>query len=338
MRFSLYRPCDGNGAMCAEKILATGDIELDSASKLLAFVRSPQFQATGIKTPTIAFDSAGGNVVGAMTLGRLIRRLGADTYLASRYESHVGFNDRIVASHVICASACTLAFMGGVQRVVEPDARYGVHQFYARHDIGDRATQNVIVAMAAYIEEMGVDRGVLDVASMVPPEKMYWLPPDAIQKLGVDNTQSPLAPWSIRASKDGRPFISVRQRVAAQREVYVGISQYKDSFVVSVAAILDRPLAGRFPVGDDVEIAIEVDGRPIPATPLGPWAKFKGDRTGSTFYANLVISRSDLLRLAKARTLAISDGFANAIRDVSFTTPLSTDQLSAGAALLLRMQ
>jgi hypothetical protein len=92
MRLSLYRPCEGNGAMCAEKILATGDIEPDSARKLLEFVRSRPFQQTATQTPTIAFDSDGGNVGGAMTLGRLIRRLGADNYFASRYASRAGLD------------------------------------------------------------------------------------------------------------------------------------------------------------------------------------------------------------------------------------------------------
>ena len=86
------RSCEGNGAMCGEKILARGDIEPDSARKLLAFVRSRPFQQTVTQTPTIAFGSDGGNVGGAMTLERLIRRLGADTHLASRYASRAGLD------------------------------------------------------------------------------------------------------------------------------------------------------------------------------------------------------------------------------------------------------
>jgi hypothetical protein len=43
-------------------------------------------------------------------------------------------------------------------------------------------------------------------------------------------------------------------------------------------------------------------------------------------------------RCTKAQRVSISDGFASAIRDVSFTTRLSTEKLPAGAALLLRMQ
>ena len=43
MRFEVFRPCGGNGAVCAPQVLAQGDIELDSAQQLAAFLRTPSF-------------------------------------------------------------------------------------------------------------------------------------------------------------------------------------------------------------------------------------------------------------------------------------------------------
>ncbi len=59
----------------------------------------------------VGFNSPGGNIAKALELGRLIRAFGLDTVQKKRAE---------------CASACALAFMGGVRRIAEAGA-IGVH-------------------------------------------------------------------------------------------------------------------------------------------------------------------------------------------------------------------
>ncbi|WP_223567966.1 hypothetical protein [Agrobacterium tumefaciens] len=66
--------------------------------------------ASGAKL--ITFNSNGGNVMTAMAYGRMIRSLGLSTLQLRSAE---------------CASACALAFVGGVNRQAEPGA-IGVHQ------------------------------------------------------------------------------------------------------------------------------------------------------------------------------------------------------------------
>lgn len=66
--------------------------------------------ASGAKL--ITFNSNGGNVATAMAYGRMIRSLGLSTLQLRSAE---------------CASACALAFVGGVNRQAEPGA-IGVHQ------------------------------------------------------------------------------------------------------------------------------------------------------------------------------------------------------------------
>jgi hypothetical protein len=53
----------------------------------------------------VGFDSPGGNVAKSIEFGRLIRSLGLSTIQVRQAE---------------CASACSLAFFGGVSRVAEP--------------------------------------------------------------------------------------------------------------------------------------------------------------------------------------------------------------------------
>jgi hypothetical protein len=72
----------------------------------------------------IGFDSPGGNIDAGMRLGRTIRSLGLSTM-------------QIRAT--LCASACSLAFLGGVQRLAEPGS-IGVHKssFLASTDIDSK--------------------------------------------------------------------------------------------------------------------------------------------------------------------------------------------------------
>lgn len=66
-------------------------------------------QAPGVRT--IWLDSPGGHLQSAEQVARIIRTRGLDTYVARG-----------------CASACTIAFLGGKHRTISPDAKLGFHQ------------------------------------------------------------------------------------------------------------------------------------------------------------------------------------------------------------------
>ena len=87
MRFSAFRPCDGNGAICAPQIYANGEIEVDSAKKLAAFLASKEAAESYLPTaPTVAFNSIGGSLAGGVLLGDFIRKKNMSTTLAPLYQ------------------------------------------------------------------------------------------------------------------------------------------------------------------------------------------------------------------------------------------------------------
>jgi hypothetical protein len=63
----------------------------------------------------IWLHSPGGNAAEGAAIGRVIRRHKVATRVPARYQ---------------CISACTMAFLGGVVRTIEPGSAYGVHTFY----------------------------------------------------------------------------------------------------------------------------------------------------------------------------------------------------------------
>ena len=113
----------------------------------------------------VSFNSPGGNVYAAMEVGRLIRRLNLST-VQPRFQE--------------CASACSLAFLGGVLRYPEPGA-IGVHKSSFTPDIpmtteeAVSAVQQGTADVIAYIVEMGADPGLLALAFSYDSSDMRYL-------------------------------------------------------------------------------------------------------------------------------------------------------------------
>lgn len=62
----------------------------------------------------VRLESPGGQLLPALQVATIIQQRGLDTYVGR-----------------LCASACTIAFLGGRQRWLAPDAKLGFHQAYA---------------------------------------------------------------------------------------------------------------------------------------------------------------------------------------------------------------
>jgi hypothetical protein len=154
LRYSFSPTADG-----LRYILIEGEFEFgDDVSKLDRDIRTFHPQA-------VTFHSIGGNVAKAMEVGRLIRSFGLNTFQARGLE---------------CASACALAFFGGVSRIAEPGS-IGMH----KSSFSDGAGLNVAEAVSAvqemtadivtYMVEMGVDPALLQVALKYDSDDMRYL-------------------------------------------------------------------------------------------------------------------------------------------------------------------
>ncbi|UZF91641.1 SH3 domain-containing protein [Bosea sp. NBC_00550] len=121
--------------------------------------------ATSHSIAFVTFDSPGGQVFKALELGRLIRHLGLDT---------------IQPRATLCASACSLAFLGGVRRSAEAGS-IGVHQASVKSayalDAGEAAEgiQRLTGQIIAYVTEMGADAAFLQIWLSYPSWDMRYL-------------------------------------------------------------------------------------------------------------------------------------------------------------------
>jgi hypothetical protein len=147
----------------------------------------------------IVFNSPGGNVGSALRLGRMIRAAGLDTLQVRQLQ---------------CASACSLAFLGGVHRDAEPGS-IGVHRAFLKPADGmsnEEAAARVQLGTAAitsYVVEMGVDPKLMELASSYDQHDIKYLSASEMAELRVTNvasSQSPADTSQVSTGPDPAPM------------------------------------------------------------------------------------------------------------------------------------
>ncbi|SIS67473.1 hypothetical protein SAMN05421759_102266 [Roseivivax lentus] len=125
----------------------------------------------------LVVQSPGGSVAEALRLGRHLRATGIATeMLAGEY----------------CYSACPYLFAGGATRRLENGASLGVHQHYFGTStilpafIAVEDIQRGQAEVMTYLDEMGIDLLVMQHALGTPPDEIYVLLPDEIDRYGFE--------------------------------------------------------------------------------------------------------------------------------------------------------
>lgn len=172
------------------------------------FASSDQFgsflSAVAAERPSfVVFNSPGGNPYAAMRLGRLLRSFQLNTLQIKQLE---------------CSSACALAFLGGVQRLALPGS-IGVHRssFVATaphtRDEAVAWIQESTADLLVYLDEMGVDAGLLQFALRYDQNDMRYLSASEMASLGVTTTTDaeparPAQPSASYAPPPATPAVS----------------------------------------------------------------------------------------------------------------------------------
>jgi hypothetical protein len=117
---------------------------------------------------TIAFRSNGGSVVAGIQIGEGIRLKGFTT---------------AVTGTARCASACALAWLGGVRRLMSPDARIG---FHAAYNMKGQETGVGNALIGAYLNKIGLPYSAVTYNTKASPDSMTWLSVADAKKTGIE--------------------------------------------------------------------------------------------------------------------------------------------------------
>ncbi len=180
-----YKPVSSPGKETL--LVVSGEFKDDEP--LSAFANA--IKASGARV--IVFDSPGGSVGSALQLGRMIRAAGLDTLQVRQLQ---------------CVSACSLAFLGGVNLVAEPGS-IGVHRSSFSADSGlstDDAVARIQLGTAkimSYMTEMGADPKLLELALSYDKSDMRYLSASEMAELRV--TTAAIGPSEADTSPSSSP-------------------------------------------------------------------------------------------------------------------------------------
>ncbi|UCA46860.1 hypothetical protein [Pseudochrobactrum sp. XF203] len=137
-------------------------------------------------TTAIIFNSGGGNVYKAIELGKIIRALKLSTIQPRSME---------------CSSACSLAFLGGINRFAEAGS-IGVHKSSFINASGMDANdaissiQKATADIMGYMTEMGADANLLQLALQYDSDDMRYLSRREMENFKVVTEQETKQPSS----------------------------------------------------------------------------------------------------------------------------------------------
>jgi hypothetical protein len=145
----------------------------------------------------VYFNSPGGSVIEAMKLGDAIRKDGLFTSLGAQAPNeappHPG----------LCASACTLAYLGGEFRFIDEASMFGVHRFFLDGgDLGSDTAQMLSGLVVNYIVRMGADPKLFQLMTIEGKGSILSLPHNVLRDLRVVTDYAKNVIWSLENAND----------------------------------------------------------------------------------------------------------------------------------------
>jgi hypothetical protein len=330
----------GTGGHCdrCRWILAEGVFEADTAERFRTFISMPvnQFSAPPGPDWTVRFNSPGGNLLSALSIGLMIRQ--------HQWNTSVG-PDEYYNQPAGCYSACTYAFLGGISRRVAEGAPFGIHQFYdpaavsryakkvtTEQDIADmRAAQGALVS---YVRSMGADPTFVELASQTQPlDKVHLLTSQDLASLGIDNSQVSAGGWNTETWSQGLTA-HVRQpqfgKYQGDLRLYCVRSGFFMSFYGSPANAILAPGGEAY---DGRHVALFVDNLNLSAA-IKAYSGLK--RSGNVVYFQIGVDPKILAAMTAGREIKVQvdlPQLASGWSGVGGTFPLVNSETALREAL-----
>jgi hypothetical protein len=151
-----------------------------------------QFRALTAFIPraAIVLISDGGVLWAGIEIGRIIRLKGFAT---------------LIPDNARCASACAIAWLGGVRRLAGPHAAIGFHA--ASVGTGGPETGLGNALLGAYLNQIGLPDIAIAYITVASPQSMTWLNFEDARKIGIDVTpfELPQAPAQSQPPSQAQP-------------------------------------------------------------------------------------------------------------------------------------
>lgn len=201
MKFQAFEGFEG----CSGCVIVSADGEItNSTPEVFRDFTSARDLRFGRQT-VVVLSSPGGSLSGGLALGRLFRTGGFNTHIGRVIVDEEG---KIAIESADCASACAYAFLGGAERSISHNSRYGLHQLAIYSDqaisIGAAvaSTQDTLAKLNEYVRAMGSSPEIVTVATDTRSTSINWVDFSKWSTLRITNSQGLASqrPWKMMNS------------------------------------------------------------------------------------------------------------------------------------------
>lgn len=119
----------------------------------------------------VTFNSPGGVAYVGVEIGKAIRLKGYWTY---------------VSKNALCASACGYAWLAGIQRYMDADAKVGFHAVYKPENGRNVETGSGNAIVGAYLNTLGLSEDAIYYVTDAGPDGMTWMTYKDASKVGIE--------------------------------------------------------------------------------------------------------------------------------------------------------
>jgi ATP-dependent protease ClpP protease subunit len=172
-----------------------------------------------IRNFSVSLNSVGGDVVAAMSLGRILRR--------EDKSAVIGPDD-------VCISACVLVLAGATHRAIF-GGKVGIHRPFVGQDSATTAEQQkaqyegIEKTIRDYLREMNVDARLYDDMFRISPSNVKYLSPSELRAYGLEGSD-PYREQAYHARRAKDLGISMQELLRRQNEAMVKCKDRKADF------------------------------------------------------------------------------------------------------------
>jgi hypothetical protein len=145
-------------------VMVEGDLELNDIEVFRTKVAS-------LSKATVAFRSDGGSLLAGIRIGMLIRVKSFTT---------------IVPDAAQCASACAVAWLGGVHRFLGVGSKVGFHAAYVQKAGTTTESGPGNAVLGAYLDQIGLPEDAIVYITQAAPNSMKWLNLEEAAQHGIE--------------------------------------------------------------------------------------------------------------------------------------------------------
>jgi hypothetical protein len=206
-------------------VMVEGDLELNDIEIFRSKVAS-------LSKATVAFRSDGGSLLAGIRIGMLIRVKSFTT---------------IVPDAAQCASACAVAWLGGVRRFLGVGSKVGFHAAYVQKAGTTTESGPGNAVLGAYLDQIGLPEDAIVYITQAAPNSMKWLNLEEAAQHGIDVALLP--------PPDAAPLApDMSGMAAASQEPQTSLAARATGLVSSLAARWSEPNVEILPALDDLYV------------------------------------------------------------------------------------